>query len=345
MDKYKIKGYGCHACTIRCGAIINVKEGPYATRDEMHRPEYETLAALGALCLNDHVESVIRANEICNLYGMDTISVGGVIAYAMECYEKGLLDKKDTDGIELNWGNGEAVVALTEKICKREGFGEVLADGVKKAAEQIGKGSEEYAMHVGGRGLPFHDPRLSASLGTFYISDAQPACHLGPQGSELLEKGLSLGEDPLLQSPELAGDEDYGAKGEAYATGNGYYQLLNSSGLCALYAIGLAIPTAELIASVTGWDLDWEEGLKLGKRILTLRQAFNAREGIRPEAFKMPKRMLEPLSSGKVSAGEIDFEKLKTAYFEAMGWDIKSGKPNQKCLTDLDLLKITGDLS
>ncbi|MDB9822946.1 aldehyde ferredoxin oxidoreductase family protein [Deltaproteobacteria bacterium] len=344
MDKYKIKSYGCHACTIRCGALIHVKEGLFATKSEMHRPEYESLAALGALCLNDQLKSVIKANEICNLYGMDTIAVGGVIAYAMECYEKGLLRMEDTDDIDLTWGNGEAVVALAEKIGKREGFGAVLADGVKKASERIGKGSEKYAMHVGGRGLPFHDPRLSASLGTFYISDAQPACHLGPQGSGLIEKGLPLGEDPRLQPPELSGNDDYKGKGEAYATGTGYYQLLSSSGLCALFAIGLAIPVAELISPVTGWNFDWEEGLKLGKRILTLRQAFNAREGIRPEEFKLPKRMLEPLSGGEAIGKEINFEKLKKGYFEAMGWDLETGKPNQQTLVYLGLDKLTENL-
>ena len=165
MDKYKVRGYGCHACPIRCGALIQVKEGPFATRGEVHRPEYETLAALGTLCLNDQVESVIKANEICNRYGIDTIAVGGVIAFAMECYENGLIGADDTEGLRLTWGNGEAIVSLTEKIARREGFGQVLADGVRKAAERIGKGSERFAMHVGGRSLPFMIPRLSPWLG------------------------------------------------------------------------------------------------------------------------------------------------------------------------------------
>ena len=125
MDKYKLASYTCHACPVRCGAIIQVKEGPFATKGEVHRPEYETLAALGALCLNDSVESVIRANEICNLYGLDTMAAGSVIAFAMECYENDLISQKDTDGIELTWGNAEAVIApkpgetLTEEEVNR----------------------------------------------------------------------------------------------------------------------------------------------------------------------------------------------------------------------------------
>jgi aldehyde:ferredoxin oxidoreductase len=343
MDKYKLRGYGCHACPIRCGALIQVKEGPYATRGEVHRPEYETLAALGTLCLNDQVESIIKANEICNRYGMDTIAVGGVIAFAMECYEKGLIGADDTEGLRLTWGNGEAIVSLTEKIARREGFGLVLADGVGKAAERIGKGSERFAMHVGGRSLPFHDPRLSPWLGTNYTADAQPACHMGPQGSELLEQGLPLGSDPLLQSPKLNPYGDFDRKGSLYATGAAYFQLLSSGGLCALYSISFAVPVAELIAPVTGWNFDWKEGLTTGQRILTLRQAFNAREGIKPNTFKLPERVMTPQSAGPAAGVKIDFEALKKGYFDVMGWSTDTGKPHRETLIRLGLEKLVED--
>jgi aldehyde:ferredoxin oxidoreductase len=328
MDPYKLKDYGCHACPLRCGALVQVKEGAFSTKEEVHRPEYETLAALGALCLNDQVEAVIKANEICNLYGLDTIAVGGAVAFGMECYEKGLLDKNDTGGIELQWGSGKAVVALTEKIAKREGLGAILADGVKKAAEHIGKGSNEFAMHIGGHRLPYHDPRMAPALGAYYIGDAQPACHTGPQGTNLLETGTPLGSSPSLESPKLELFGDYDRKGDMYGTGSAYFQLLSSAGLCALYAIGFAIPVVELLAPVTGWDLSWDEGLETGRRILTLRQAFNAREGIRPDQFNMPKRLLEPLTVGPGAGQKVDFPALKKGFFEAMGWDPKSGKPD-----------------
>ena len=142
MDKYKLRDYGCHSCPVRCGAVVEIKEGPFATEGETHRPEYETLAALGSFCLTDNVESVIRANEICNLYGLDTIAAGVAVAFAMECYENGLIGKEETDGIELTWGNAEAMIAVLEKLARREGFGAILADGAEKAAERIGKGSE-----------------------------------------------------------------------------------------------------------------------------------------------------------------------------------------------------------
>jgi aldehyde:ferredoxin oxidoreductase len=337
MDKYKLSRYGCHACSIRCGALIRVKEGPFATKSEVHRPEYETLAALGNMCLNDNLESVIKANEVCNLYGMDTMAVGCVIAFSMECYEKGLITKSDADDLDLKWGNGAAVLALVEKIGRREGFGAVLADGVAKAAERIGKGSEEFAMHVGGHRLPYHDPRNRPALGTNMISDAQPACHMYSHGPGLLESGIPLGSDLLLKFPELEIYGDYDKKGAMYATGAEYFELLCSSGLCALYTISFAVPVVELLAPLTGWEMNWAEGLKAGSRILTLRQAFNAREGITPDLFKLPKRVSLPHKVGPATGAVINFDALKKGYFEAMGWDIKTGMPRPNMLAELGL--------
>lgn len=344
MERYKLKGYGCHSCPLRCGAIIKIEKGPFKTKGEMHRPEYETLASLGTLCLNDNIEAVIKANEICNLYGMDTIAVGGIVAFAMECYEKGIINIEDTGGIDLKWGNGEAVVALTEKIAKREGIGNILADGVKKASEHIGKGAEKLAMHIGGHRIPYHDPRLSPALGTHYIADSQPACHMGSQGADLLDKGLPLGEDPLLESPKFSVYGDYDKKGLTYAKGYEYFQLVSSGGLCALYTIQFAIPIVELIRPVTGWNIDWNEGLKIGKRILTLRQAFNAREGIKPSDFKFPERLTKPMSIGMAAGIRVDFDTLKKGYFEAMGWNIDDGKPRRETLKELGIDKLTEDL-
>jgi len=339
MDPYKLKPYGCSACPVRCGAIVQVKEGPFAT-DEVHRPEYETLAALGAMCRNHNVEAVMRANELCNRYGVDTMGVGGAVAFAMECYENGLIDKKDTDGLELTWGNAEALVTLVEAIGKAQGFGALLADGAKFAADRIGKGSAEFAMHVAGRAVPYHDPRMTPSSGTFYISDAQPAQHMGPQGMAVLEQGGPLGKDPLLQ-PGESGElfADYDKKGEIYARGGAYFQLLCSSGLCALYGQFYTPPVVELLGPVTGWDMDWREGLEVGRRILSLRQAFNAREGVRPEDFRLPKRLQTPLGVGPAAGQSEPFETLRTHYFEAMGWDPQTGKVLPETLTELAIDK------
>ncbi len=346
MDKYKKSAYACQACPIRCGAIIEQKEGPFAIPGEMHRPEYETLAALGNLLVNDNQEAVIKANDICNRYGIDTISTGTAIAFAMECYENGLIDRNDADGLELTWGNAEVIVALTEKIAKREGFGAVLADGPAKAADRIGKGAEQYAMSIRGKGIAFHDPRMSPAGGTAFIVDANPGHHMNSQIMGLLENGVPIGSDPALQMPKLNPFADFDKKGAMYALGAAYQQLLDVSGMCALYLVNTQPPDlAELIAAATGWSFGWDEALKAGRRVLTLRQAFNAREGITPDQIDLPKRIKEeplPLKAG--APPKIDFQALRKGFFEAMGWDVKTGVPSREALTELGLADLVRDL-
>ena len=336
MDKYKKSIYSCHACPIRCGAIIEQKEGRFAIPGEMHRPEYETLAALGSLLVNDNQEALIKANDICNRYAIDTISTGTAIAFAMECYENGLIGQEDTDGIELVWGNADAIVALTEKIAKREGFGAVLADGPTKAAERVGKGSEQYAMAIRGKGLPFHDPRMSPAGGTAMIIDANPGHHMNSQITGMLENGVPVGSNPALQFPKMNAFSDFDKKGQIYAAGTAYHQLLDDAGMCALYTVNTTPPDlAELISGVTGWDFGWEEALKAGRRVLTLRQAFNAREGITPDKIDLPGRIkneLLPVATG--APPKIDFQALKVGFFSAMGWDIKTGMPFMETLAE-----------
>ena len=330
MDKYKVGSYGCYACPITCGAIIRQKSGPYAIKDQMHRPEYQSLAALGGMLMNDNLEAVIKANDICNRYGIDTVGVGGTIAMAMECYERGLITKEDTDGIELSWGNAESIVTLVEKVAKREGFGAVLADGTQKAAERIGKGAEKYAISIRGKSLAFHDPRISPALGTANIADANPAHHMDSQISGMLAEGASIGSDPALRTSRenpFAG----------YAIGSGYHQLLNASGLCSLYTVATTPPPiADLIAGASGWEFGWEEAMMAGRRILTLRQAFNAREGLTPDKFELPKRI--------ASTTKTDHAALRNGYFSQMKWDLQSGKPSEECLAELGLEKLTADL-
>jgi aldehyde:ferredoxin oxidoreductase len=337
MDAYRLRGYGCSACPVRCGALVRVDEGPYKSEDESHRPEYETLGAFGSNCRNDNVESVIRANEICNRFGIDTIGVGGAVSFAIECYERGLIDSNDTGGLALTWGNSEAVVALTEQIAKQEGFGATLSDGAQLGAERLGRGSGQYAMHVGGRQLPLHDPRFSPARGMFYIADATPAQHCGPQGMSILDQGRALGSDPVLQSDSKGVFGAYETKGDIYARGSAYWQLLSSAGLCSLYATFDTLPVVELLRPVTGWDMDWAEGLKAGRRILTLRQAFNVREGLGPNDFRLPQRFVGPLDAGPAAGNDIPFEVMRERYYGAMGWDPKTGEPTSETLAELGI--------
>ncbi len=330
MNKYKVSNYGCPGCSISCGAVIRQDKGAFAIPGEMHRPEYQSLAALGGLLMNDNLEAVIKANDICNRYGLDTIGIGGTLAMAMECYENGLITKRDTDGIVLSWGDAEAIVALVEKIANREGFGAVLADGSQRAAERIGGGAEKFDVAVRGKSLPYHDPRISPALGTASIADANPGHHMdSPITSRLLD-GSSVGEDSALQA-------DRRNPFAAYALGSAYHQLVNAAGLCSLYTVNATPPpVAELVAGASGWDFGWREAIEAGRRILTLRQAFNAREGLTPDRFEMPKRIAHP-------AG-LDFEARRRGYFTEMGWDIVTGKPSPETLAHLGLSAMTTDL-
>jgi len=344
LKKFNLKKFACLGCPLACGAILKGGgKGLYLEKDT-HRPEYQTMAAFGPLCLNSNQDSLIIANEICNRYGIDTISAGSTIAFAMECFERGIITKRDTDGVDLSWGNAESIIIILEKMAARDGFGAVLADGVMKAAEKIGKGSMEYAMHVHGQELPFHDTRLKPSYGTLYTIDANPGRHVvcGPSGS--LEAGDSLGSDASIQMPELDLFGDYDKKGPVYVTGHSFNQLITSSGLCTLAGLFIEIPVAEFIASVTGWDFKLSEGFTAGKRILTLRQAFNAREGALPKDFKLPKRVMEPAPLGPSRGAMIDFDDLRKGYFNSMWWDLKTGKPYQKALIDLGLYELAKDL-
>jgi aldehyde:ferredoxin oxidoreductase len=343
VTKYQIRKDGCYGCPVACGGIAHVEGGPYATVGGK-RPEYETLAAFGTMCLNDNVESIIKASDICNRYGMDTMSAGTAIAFAMECYEQGIIGKKETEGIELNWGNSKGVLALLGKMVRREGLGDVLADGVKRASERIGKDTQEFAIHVHGQEPGFHDPRLFPGRGTLYISDPNPGRHGVGISPAVLDRGGVLGTESVFRVPNVEKYHDYDAKGPLYALGADFFQLISSAGLCAF---GALIPTrsvAECISAVTGWDFSIEEGLTAGRRIQTLRQCFNCREGLRPIDFTLPKRLSVAPSMGPYAGVAVDFAATKASYFAAMGWDLKTGKPYQRTLNELGLQELTGDL-
>ncbi|NIS70604.1 MAG: aldehyde ferredoxin oxidoreductase, partial [Proteobacteria bacterium] len=209
LIKLEEKKYGCWNCPMRCGGFMKAGKGKYDYPAGIHKPEYETVGAFGSMCLNTDIHSIIVANDICNRHGLDTISTGCTIAFAIECYENGLINKQDTEGIELTWGNHKGIVALAEKMAKREGFGDVLADGVKVAAEKIGKGAHEYAIHIQGQEPPMHDPRAQVRLGLGATYKAAPAPGRHTRGSGEGEfRHPDLGPPPYdLDSFENRGQE------------------------------------------------------------------------------------------------------------------------------------------
>jgi len=322
--------YGCWRCPIACGGIMKAGTGDYKYEAGAHKPEYETLAMLGSNLLNDHLESIIMANDICNRYGLDTISAGACIAFAIECYENGIITKSDTDGLEMTWGNHKSIIAMLEKLARREGFGDILADGVKKAAEKIGKGSEKYAMHIQGQEIPAHDSRGGPHFAIAYGAEPTPARHT--QGGE--------GPFPDGLMPEFDRNSFKG-RGEPHKYGSDFTQIYNAVGICMIVfgdGYGSGDYLIEALQVITGWDLTKEELLKTGERIDNMRQAFNVREGLKTP-WKYPDRMLGvPSKTEGPRAGiTLSEDDLYNEYYAARGWDRKTGKPSKKKLLELGL--------
>lgn len=335
--RYAKQKYSCSNCALGCGALLDVKEGAYAIENE-HRPEYETLGSFGGMILNDNIESIIKANGICNAYGLDTISAGGTIAFAFECFEGGLLTIEETDGLDLTWGNHKAAIAALEKLAKREpGLGELLADGVKVAAEKIGNGAEQYAMHVGGQELAMHDPRLNPSFATTYVTDPTPGRHT-QGGAGFNEFGIPLVTLPGLEIPPTPRRE-FSGKGKVHSIGSKAVETMDALGVCELSSMSGFYPYLEIVNAATGWDMTVDEFMETGERIQNLRQAFNVREGFTPSDFVLPDRVLgkPPLETGPNANFTIDIETMSNEFFEEMQWDAKTGRPNRDHLVELGL--------
>jgi aldehyde:ferredoxin oxidoreductase len=255
----------------------------------------------------------------------------------MECYEKGIITKKDTDGIDLTWGKHQALVAITEKMGKREGFGDILADGVQVAARKIGAKAAEYAMHVHGQEVPGHNPISTSAMATTYLTNATPARHT--QGSEE--------HHPPGFLPEI-NRQLYTGRGEAHKKGSNFQHALMCLGMCLF--VNMAVPDVNDIANflrlVSGWDVTTDELVKTGERIENMRQAFNLREGVSLTQNKLAGRLLgkPPQPAGPVAGVTVDEKSLVRDYFIAMHWDLQTGKPGKKRLVELGLGDVAKEL-
>ena len=342
--QYQTRKYGCANCPIACGGILEVTGGKYPV-GEIHKPEYETIGAFGPLCLNDDFESIIKLTDMCNRSGLDTISAGSVLSFAMECFEHGIITESDTDGIALTWGKAEAMITVLEKIILREGFGDILADGVKIAAEKIGNGSEEFAVHVGGQEPGLHNPLLLPGRGVGYVSDPTPGRHTAAPMARIDSGDGAAGPYSELT---IQGFERYNnsGKGPLSATLSSYLQVGNCAGICLMPLLFFGnYPLIEFFNAVTGLDVDISEVLETGARIQTLRQCFNVREGIQAADIKLPGRLAgtPPLKEGPLSDVTIDVDNLKREYFRSMGWDPDSGQPQPQTLEKLGLSPLIAD--
>ena len=322
--RYNVKKYACAQCPLACGAHYRVDDGKWPV-GETDRPEYETLAAFGTMTLNDDVESIIKCNHICNRYGLDTISVGAAIAWAIECYENGVLSKKETSGIELTWRNAEAIVAATQAIADQTGFGKVLALGSARAAEKLGKGAD-YLQTVRGIELPMHDPRYSPRFARTYQHDPTPARHV--------KGGLGI---PDFRSPNEV-KYDYDGRGQLDVAVTCHTEIMNTSGSCLFGGFSMpqdALP--RLIEAVTGRDFKEDDMLRTGKRIMNMRHVFNLREGQKRADSLLPTRCVgdPPLTEGPLKGVTVDHRKLADQFFESIGWNRQTLVPTRESLEDL----------
>jgi aldehyde:ferredoxin oxidoreductase len=350
IARYETKKYGCYSCPIRCGGTVSVTDGPYRI-DTMHKPEYETICSFGALLCNDDLHSVFLLNDLVNRGGIDSISCGGVLAFALECYDRGIIDQQDTGGLDLRWGNSDAIVALTKMIISREGLGDLLADGVKLAAERIGRGSDKFAMHYGGVEPAMHDARFDPGLGITYYCEPAPGRHTGScmQFLEVqsLEKQFTRAKTPPLFTTRR-GKYRLDDKAEAIAVGMFYKMLVDAAGACLFGTqVGGNLPLCEWMNAATGWDLSHDEYLVIGERIGQLRRAFTLREGINPVRDFRPNPRLygdPPLQSGPLKGVTVDIDALAASYHRVMGLDPVTGRPELARLRELGMEEVAEGL-
>ena len=343
----------CPYCTVGCNKVVEAHH-PYEVDPDYGGPEYEPTAALGSLCMNDNLVSVIKMIELCNRYAMDAMSAGVIIAFAMECYEKGKITRQDADGLDLTWGNHDAMVQLIEKIAKRQGIGDLLAEGVKRAAEKLGGGTEEFAIHVKGMEFPMHDVRGMKGHGLGIATSNRGACHLQVETDDMFEGQLdpAIGIDETTFPKEhrdrlYAGPEKVKiAKiiGDLFAVFDSLVICKWTVYPCGGYKTGTIV---DVVATATGWDFTIDELMKTGDRIFNLCRAFNVREGITRKDDKLPKRFTEPLPEGPYKGEafpEDVFEKMLNHFYRLRGWDKKTGIPTRKKLEELELGYVADNL-
>lgn len=333
LPKYKVKDVGCAACTIGCTKLQQINEGKYAGTLSKG-PEYETLYSLGSLVGVDDFEAIAASSRLCDDLGLDTISTGVTIAFAMECFEKGILTRKDTNGLELRFGNGDAVIECVKNIAYRKGLGNVLAEGVKRASETIGRGSQRFAIHVKGLGLAGHSPRALKGKGLEYAvanrggSHHDGRAHAWDYGRPVKERAFMTEDKPQI----------------VFATQN-RSAIEDSLITCRLYEgiYGLSLTDfhCKIIKLVTGVDMTLPQLTKIAERIYTLERCFAVREGYTRKNDVLPQRMMrEPIPEGPSKGAYMkpsELKKMLDEFYALRGWDVKTGIPTKDKLKELGI--------
>jgi len=340
-EKILVGKKSCFSCPIACGRLSEVK-GKYACKGE--GPEYESVGAFGPMCDVNDLGAITYAHLLCNDYGLDTISAGSTIAFAMECYEKGIINLQDTGGIELEFGDSDAVIDMIHKIAKREGIGDLLAEGTKRASGRLGRGSEVFAMNVKGMELPAYDCRATKITGLGFATANRGGDHITAyvQGPTFLDIPFlivdnSTIEDALLENP---------AEAVVVKDLEDALTVFDAIGCCKFMGMALmAEDIVPIIAAATGWDFDVNDFREAGERIYNLARAFNVREGCTRSLDTLPQRLLnEPLPDGPAKGMVVNLELLLDAYYEARGWDKSTGSPTRTKMFELGLQDIIREM-
>jgi len=338
INKTILKGRGgCFACTIRCKPEVAVGE-PYNVIPEYGGPEYETLGAFGSMCAVDNLPAIAKANALCSAYGLDTISTGDNIAFAMECFERGIITEKDTGGIKLNFGNAEAMLQMVEMIAHRQGFGDIFAEGGVQAAKKIGRGSEEYVMHVKGQGIPMHEPRLKMGLGIGYAISHTGADHCHNIHDTGYTMRIGAGMKAMGIFDPLPANDLSPAKMRILVYGSLWQHVLDSLVFCNFVPLS-SDNIVELMRAVTGWNTNLFELMKCAERYVTMARVYNMREGMSKTDDVLPKRFFTAFTSGPikgVAPTEAQVSEAVETYYEMLGWD-KNGLPTPAKLGELGI--------
>ena len=329
----------CSNCVMGCHRRVTIEDGPYAM--DSYGPEYETLGMMGSNCLIDNLLAINKANELCNRHSLDTIEFGGICAFAMEAYERGVITKEDLGGVELKWGDGDAMLALLEMIAKREGrIPHLLGEGLRPAGEALG--IPDAALHVCGAAVPAHDPRAFLSMAVETATSMKGASHLHgfPEAIELGVTFPETGRDELL-NPLPPHSSEY--KGLAQMKFQDRMAVCNSAVVCFFYEFaGLDFTLlTDLLNAVTGWDLKPIELLQTGERIVNLMQMFNLKHGVVPaKDYVLPERFFTPHKEGGAADLPMPFEAMVGEYYQERGWP--GGVPSSERLAELGLSSRVG---
>ena len=342
FNRFEKEKYHCYSCPLGCGGKLSLEKNRYRDFRQTHKPEYETIEAFGPLLLNADRGSVLYINELLNRAGMDSISVGNTVAWAIECFENGILSPEQTDGLKLTWGNTEGIVALVRKMIAREGFGDKLADGVKRAAAIYG--GEQYAMHVGGQEPGMHDTRNDPQLAVHMVAEPAPGKHT--IGMAIQYGAMSLCDICSWAPPatlhkkadDLKPSETMALISKANAC---YSMLVDGAGGC-YYGEMMGVHMWKLIEylnAAAGWNFNGDHYMRIGERIQTLRQLFNIAQGYSPAAVSLPERMQgnPPLNQGPLKGVKLKNKEQVSLHWKAFGWDEKTGEPLAETVSELGI--------